>query len=100
MPYLGKGGQSVSGLGERWPPRHGCRGGGRRAAHRGGGCRPGLRVRPGGPAQGDTVTITAQRVAVCDLALPLQTPAAASAFSQAQGSTSLEGASFARSALV
>jgi hypothetical protein len=46
------------------------------------------------------VTITAHRTAVCDLALPLQTPAAASAFSQAQGSTSLEGASFARSALV
>lgn len=48
------------------------------------------------------MTITAQRTAVCDLALvlPLQTPAAASAFSQAQGSTSLEGVSFARSALV
>ena len=48
------------------------------------------------------MTITAQRAGVCDLALalPLQTPAAASAFSQAQGSTSLEGVSFARSALV
>ena len=48
------------------------------------------------------MTITDQRTAVCDvaLALPLQTPAAASAFSQAQCSTSLDGVSFARSVLV
>jgi hypothetical protein len=41
-------------------------GGGRRAAHRGGRRRPGLRIRPGvpgGPARGHTVTITAHRTA-------------------------------------
>ena len=65
------------------------------------GAAPAYASAPAAPPGGHTVTITAQRTAVCDLALalPLQTPAAASAFSQAQGSTSLEGVSFARSAL-